>query len=46
MIRFSKGVFSPGQESTIGVAFVSRDAQADRGSVLLHICDTAGQERY
>jgi Ras-related protein Rab-5C len=46
VIRFSKGVFSPGQESTIGAAFVSREIQTDHGSVSLHIWDTAGQERY
>jgi small GTP-binding protein len=46
VIRFSKGVFSFGQESTIGAAFVSRDIHTDRGLVALHIWDTAGQERY
>lgn len=46
VIRFSKGSFNAGQESTIGAAFISRDIQTEKGSVSLHIWDTAGQERY
>jgi Ras-related protein Rab-5C len=39
VIRFSRGTFAAGSESTIGAAFVSRE-------VALHVWDTAGQERY
>lgn len=46
VLRFSKGTFSSGQESTIGAAFISRDITTERGSVSLHVWDTAGQERY
>ncbi|KAK8853932.1 GTP-binding protein of the rab [Tritrichomonas musculus] len=46
VIRFSKNVFTGGQESTIGAAFISRDIQTEQGSVSLHVWDTAGQERY
>jgi Ras-related protein Rab-5C len=45
-IRFSRGTFPGGSESTIGAAFVSREVQLERGTVALHVWDTAGQERY
>ena len=46
VMRFSKDSFSPGQESTIGAAFLSRDVPTPSGVVCLHIWDTAGQELY
>ena len=46
VLRFSKGTFSAGQESTIGAAFLSRDIETETGMVSLHVWDTAGQERY
>jgi small GTP-binding protein len=46
VIRFSRGTFTAGSESTIGAAFASREVALDGGSVTLHVWDTAGQERY
>jgi small GTP-binding protein len=46
VLRFSKGIFSPEQDSTIGSAFFSRDLQTASGLVTLNIWDTAGQERF
>jgi small GTP-binding protein len=46
VIRFSKGTFSPTQDTTIGSAFFSRDLQTASGLVTLNIWDTAGQERF
>jgi small GTP-binding protein len=46
VIRFSRNVFTPGQESTIGAAFISREVDIGKSTVALHVWDTAGQERY
>jgi small GTP-binding protein len=34
------------QESTIGTAFISREVETGKGTVALHVWNTAGQELY
>jgi len=44
--RYSKNVWDPNVEETIGVAFESLVCDIFNTKVRLHIWDTAGQERY
>ncbi|KAJ1260498.1 hypothetical protein BS78_10G236900 [Paspalum vaginatum] len=46
VVRFAKGLYYEGQESTIGAAFFSQVLSLGDATVKLDIWDTAGQERY
>lgn len=44
--RFTRGVFSSTEPSTIGAAFQTRSIDLPDASIKLELWDTAGQERY
>ena len=44
--RFLNDRFNPGQASTVGAAFGSREVVVSRKTVTLGVWDTAGSERY
>ena len=45
-LRYTKDVFRPYLDSTIGAAYFSRTIDMDESRLRLNIWDTAGQERY
>lgn len=45
-VRFVRGEFLEGHETTIGASFLTKKLQLDAIQVRLEIWDTAGQERY
>lgn len=45
-LRYTKGDFDEGQESTISAAYLEKKVNIGKQSVTLNIYDTAGQERF
>lgn len=44
--RFAKHTFDFSMETTVGASFLSKSVKTERGTTVLNIWDTAGQEKY